>query len=144
MRTAAPKLWSRSLPRFLYPQVHALGLQDGLNSHIKPQSRVCFKDGATPDKWDKVATGYDQDAIRELGEHLGVDLIGASADSSANARHSTNDALLYGEPFRVPDSMLPMLVQLTSEEHEMLHTYYAPTESMLMGKKLSDYVGQRR
>ena len=40
--------------------------------------------------------------------------------------------------------MLPMLVQLTSEEHEMLHTYYAPTESMLMGKKLSDYVGQRR
>lgn len=125
---------------FILYNIHKDGNQDQLNAHIKPQSRVCFKDGATPDKWDRVATGYDQDAIRELGEHLGVDLIRASADSSANARHSTNDALLYGEPFRVPDSMLPVLVQLTSEEHDMLHTYYAPTEAMLMGKKMSNYM----
>jgi hypothetical protein len=121
-------------------QVHALGLQDGLNSHIKPQSRVCFKDGATPDKWDKVATGYDQDAIRELGEHLGVDLAAVVARGGGAERHSTNDALLFGQPFRVPDSMLPVLVQLTSEEHDMLHTYYAPTEAMLMGKKMNNYM----
>ena len=120
--------------------VHQKGMQNELNAHIKPQSRVCFKDGATPDKWDKVATGYDQDAIRELGAHLGVDLAAVVARGGGAERHSTNDALLFGQPFRVPDSMLPVLVQLTSEEHDMLHMYYAPTEAMLMGKKMSNYM----
>ena len=35
--------------------VHEKGLQDELNEHIRPQSRDCFRNGATPDKWDKVA-----------------------------------------------------------------------------------------
>ena len=68
----------------------ALGLQDGLNSHIKPQSRVCFKDGATPDKWDRVTTGYDAEALKELGEHLGVEGL-APEDGGARrptTRHS--------------------------------------------------------
>ena len=33
-----------------------------------------------------------------------------------------------------------MSIQLTSEEHDMLHTYYAPTEAMLMGKKMNNYM----
>ena len=71
-------------------QVHALGLQDSLNAHIKPQSRVCFKDGATPDKWDRVTTGYDAEALKELGEHLGVEGLAPEDDGARRptTRHS--------------------------------------------------------
>ena len=75
---------------FILYNIHKDGNQDQLNAHIKPQSRVCFKDGATPDKWDRVTTGYDAQALKELGEHLGVEGLAPEDDGARRptTRHS--------------------------------------------------------
>jgi hypothetical protein len=123
-----------SLEQFadLLIKVHSMGLQDELNAHVKPQSRVCFKDGATPDKWDKVTTGYDQNAIRELGKHLHAD-ISLNEDQKDGQTHSTADALLDGEKFKVPKAAIHKLMRVTHEEVEMLHPYYSHHGAKLMG-----------
>ena len=72
-RPPPPRPFSTAQFAFILYNIHKDGNQDQLNAHIKPQSRVCFKDGATPDKWDRVTTGYDAEALKELGEHLGVE-----------------------------------------------------------------------
>ena len=95
-----------------------MGLQDELNAHVKPQSRVCFKDGATPDKWDKVTTGYDQNAIRELGKHLHAD-ISLNEDQKDGQTHSTADALLDGEKFKVAQRP-PLDLPLSTPHHPHL------------------------
>ena len=118
--------------------VHQKGMQNELNAHIKPQSRVCFKDGATPEKWDRVATGYEQAAISELGRHLGAKL-NTESDNKHGSSHSTSDAMLDGAPFKVTNSVLNILEHLTQEEDRMLRRFYGHTKSRLMGKELTHY-----
>jgi hypothetical protein len=107
--------------------VHEKGLQDELNEHIRPQSRDCFRNGATPDKWDKVTTGYDKPAIKKLGQLLGAEI---SLDDEGDATkagmlHSTADALYDGRQIHVPSSVMHKLKLVTREEEQMLSKYYA-------------------
>jgi hypothetical protein len=129
-----------SLPQFVEDLhiVHQKGMQNELNAHIKPQSRVCFKDGATPETWDRVATGYEQAAISELGRHLGAKL-NTESDNKHGSSHSTSDAMLDGAPFKVTNSVLNILEHLTQEEDRMLRRFYGHTKSRLMGKELTHY-----
>ena len=99
-------------------------------SHPPAQDLVCFADGATPDKWDRVTTGYDKAAIHELGQQLG--LAGGLAVEDA---HSTGEATLWGEKFEVDLATLNILQKITSDEQKMLGRFYAATGATLFGRE---------
>jgi hypothetical protein len=126
--------------------VHKKGLQDEMNAHVKPQTRACFSDGATPDKYDKVTTGYDKGAIKKLGQLMGahISLDDDGQATKQGAAHSTADALMDGKPLKIPSSVIHKLKQITREEEQMLHKYYSHTEAMLMGRAFSSYVGSHK
>jgi len=120
--------------------VHEQGKQGQLNVHVMPQTHFCFANGATPDKWDKVTTGYDTAAIEQLGKRLGgkIGLEGAKHGQS----HSTADAMLNGRTFKVPSSVLNQLAKVTKAEDRMLHKYYDHKKSTLMGRDFEHFIEQ--
>jgi hypothetical protein len=102
--------------------VQAQGGTDLLNTHYKPQHRVCFRDGATPERWDRVTTGHNVDALRELGAQLGDPAF--RVEDSEFDRHSTADALLFGAKFEVGEEVLELLRAVTAEENAMLQPVF--------------------
>ena len=102
--------------------IHQQDKQAGLNAHLAPQTELCFSKGATPDKYDKVTTGYDKAALSLLGGKLKTNL--KLEDDGPNAKHgsehSTSDAMLFGKRFQVPHSVVATLEQVTKEEKAML------------------------
>jgi hypothetical protein len=121
--------------------VHKKGLQDELNAHVRPQSRDCFQKGATPDKWDKVTTGYDTASIKKLGALLNAHIdLDDGTSMAQGVAHSTADALMDGKPLKIPGSVISKLKKITREEEQMLHKYYGHTTATLMGREFHTFV----
>ena len=95
--------------------------------------RSCFADGKTPDRWDRVTTGYDRAALRELGERLGL-----PGGLVVEEEHSTAGAVTqWGQPFEVSQAAIEILQRITRNEQKMLRSAYEATGPMLFGEKFA-------
>jgi len=125
--------------------IHRDGNQRLLNGHFMPQDLFCFGGGATPDKWDKVTTGYDAVALKELGQHLGEPdfastLLEGVGGSVSHGGHSTAHVALFGHDFKVAEEVIAILEEVTREEKRMLHSYYEHTDAKLNGQKFEEFL----